>query len=91
MTPRIFLGTAAANDFAQTHGATARRVPIAMTGRLACALRRSAPLCLLWMAAGEVRELLSCGHVHISVLGGNAYPVPPGAFGLIERLVRRLK
>jgi len=30
MTPRIFLGTAAANNFAQTHGATACRVPTAM-------------------------------------------------------------
>jgi len=36
-------------------------------------------------------ELLSCGHVHISVLGGNAYSVSSGAFGLIERLVRHLK
>ena len=48
----------------------------------------------LWMAAGErvfYSELLSRGHVHISVLGRNAYPVPARAFGLIERFVRRLK
>ena len=48
----------------------------------------------VWMAAGGrvfYSELLSRGHVHISVLGRNAYPVPARAFGLIERFVRRLK
>jgi hypothetical protein len=37
------------------------------------------------------RQLFSCGELNIDILGRNAYPVPTGALGLIERLICRPK